>query len=333
MAKWTGITLRNTPEEAGQVPRPRAWYSPDIIVNGATPLERPGILIEEEHYNSLESKPMQVEHPNFIYVRGRNFTATDQVGSWKLFWAPANILLYPKLWRDNQLRDSTSNMNPVLNIKAGEIGATLDAFVWIPPPEAGHCCLLAMALTPGHGDDLLDAEDIVDLCEYNANNAHFAQRNVTLIEADRPNIVDKAGYDHGTVGSTIDLTMLFTNLPKGSRFSIASGTPLNGRTLQDGFQSSTETNHKRGWTDLDIPANWTTLFSYTLVVGNDWTGIPEGAHPELTLRAEMVMSEGHRLYHLGEPAYDLAGNARVDSNKAPVRVLVAGNVVTRYLVA
>ncbi|MBV6286996.1 hypothetical protein [Pseudomonas aegrilactucae] len=331
MAKWTGITLRNSLGEAGEVPRPKSWYSPDIIVNGTEPLPRPGILTEQAYYDALQSKPMVAEQPNYIYVRGKNFTDSDQAGQWKLFWAPVNILLYPSKWMGNQLRDSTSNLTPALDIRAGEIGATLDAFVWVPPAQDPHCCLVAMALTPGHDDAVMENEGIVDLCEYNINNAHFAQRNVNLVDGDRPSVVDKAGYDHGIEASTVDLMMLFSNLPKGSRFTIASGTPLNGQTLTDSFENSTDNNHKRGWPGLEIPANWTTLFSYTLTLGNDWTGIPEGAIPELTLRAELVMEEGHRLYKYGEPALDLAGNPRLDARMAPVRVLVAGNVVTRYL--
>lgn len=332
MTKWTGITVRNSAQERGEIPRPKSWYSPDIIVTGATALREPKILLKENVYHTLESQPMVAQHPNFIYVRGRNFTNVDQSGSWKLFWAPANILLYPKLWRDNQLRDSTSNLAPELNIKAGEIGATLDAFVWVPPPAQDvHCCLIAMALTPGHDESVLGLKDILDLTEYNINHAHFAQRNLNLVNAGRPSVVDKVGYDHGDSDSTVDLSLLFHNLPKGSRFTIASGTPLNGETLSDSFTNSTENDHKRAWTNLKIPAKWTTLFSYTLTLGNDWSGIPEGAEPELIIRAEVVLDSQSRLYHLGEEALDKIGRVRLGADKAPVRVLVAGSVTTRYL--
>jgi len=116
---------------------------------------------------------------------------------------------------------------------------------------------------------------------------------------DDPITTDRVAYDQGSESSLVDLVVTFKNIPKGSSYTIASGTPLNGGTLSHSAENTQDNNFKYGWIDKDIPANWTTMFTYTLNLGDDWTGIPPANNPEVEIRVELVQGSKDRLFYLG----------------------------------
>jgi hypothetical protein len=70
-----------------------------------------------------------------------------------------------------------------------------------------------------------------------------------------------------------------------------------------------------------------------MAFGSDWSGIPDGAKPELTIRGEIAMTSEHRLYN--HPAARVAepdtknGRPRLDKLGNPVKLMIAGTVTTR----
>jgi hypothetical protein len=330
--KWTGIVVRNTTSETGNVPRSTTSGSPDIILAGKQPYVDPSFLTEEKNYGNAYDNTLYIGWPNYLYVRGKNFTDGDLEGHWNLFYATPNILLYPYLWQENQLSTSSGNMNPPFSIKAGKIGASTDSFKWVPPDTSDHYCMIAVAETPGHPNPLKGVTNITSLTETLANNANIAQRNVRLVRGNTPQVVSKAGYDQGDERSIVDLAVLFKNIPKGSSYTVSSGTLLDGKALSHSAENTLDNDFKYAWLDLDIPANWSTLFTYTLTFGSDWSGIPVGHKPEVTIRGELVQGEQDRLYHhplAYTPDPDpLTGRARTSKNGGPVKVIVSGSVST-----
>lgn len=328
--QWSGVVVRCTTSENGQVPRSTSANSPDIIIAGTNPLEDPSMLTKPENYGNAYDNSLYIGLPNYLYVRGKNFTGNGLDGSWNLFWATPNILLYPYLWEDNQLATSAGNKNPPFSIPAGKIGASTDAFTWVPPDTSDHYCMIGLANTPDHGNPLAGVTNITSLADVLANNANIAQRNVHMVRGALPQLVDKARYDQGSEGATVDLAVLFENLPKGSSYTVSSGTPLDGKTLSHSETNTTDNNFKYAWTGLEIPAQWNTMFNYTVTFGSDWSGIPSGHKPKVTIRGELVQEEGDPLYHLGRDAEPdpVTGEVRRGARGGPVRVLTVGSVST-----
>ncbi len=326
--KWDGIVVRNTLSEDGTTPRPTSAYSPDLIISGTVPFEDPSILTDPANYDKPYDARLTIGQPNYLYVRGKNFTDKNLDGHWNLFYATPNILLYPYLWEKNQLATSSGNQNPPFSIEAGKIGASEDSFRWIPQDTSDHYCLIGIAVTEEHGNPLSGVNNISNLADAMANNANIAQRNVLMVRGNVPQVIQEARYDQGSEAAKIDLAVVFENIPKGSSYTVSSGTPLHGKALSHTASNTQDNDFKYAWTDLDIPAHWNTIFTITLNFGNDWSGIPEGRHPSITIRGELVMDSQHRLYHLGRDAgTDPRTNTlRVDANGGPVRILTAGSV-------
>ncbi|RUU96347.1 MULTISPECIES: hypothetical protein [unclassified Mesorhizobium] len=173
---------------------------------------------------------------------------------------------------------------------------------------------------------------VTSLAETLANNPNIAQRNMQMIRGAVPQLVSRAAYTQGDEAQLMDLVVHFQNIPKGSSYTVNSGTPLDGETLHmDGSDTKTN-NFKIGWTDRNVPAQWSTMFDYTLFFGNDWSGIPVGHKPTVSIRGEILMESGHRLYnhpaarvadpdlHTGQPRLDKLGNV--------YKVMTAGTVST-----
>lgn len=327
------ITVRNSIVENGNLPRQYTAGSPDIIVSGKLPFEDPSILVDPKNYNNAYENTLYIGFPNFLYVRGKNFGTQKVEGSWNLYWSTPNILLYPYLWEANQLASSDGNLDPALSLDPGAIGASTNAFAWTPADTQDHYCMIAVAKSPGHPNPLAGVRNVTDLAAAMSNNANIAQRNLQLIRGDVPQVVSSAAYAQGDEPQTMDIAVLLKNLPKGSSWSAASGTTLNGMTLQHAESNTQVNNFKYAWSDLDVPAQWQTFFNYTMAFGSDWSGIPDGAKPELTIRGEIAMTSEHRLYN--HPAARVAepdtknGRPRLDKLGNPVKLMIAGTVTTR----
>lgn len=329
---WTGIVVRCNTNEDGQVPRSASANSPDIILAGTTPLEDPSVLTDPKNYSNAYSNQLYIGHPNYLYVRGKNFTQGDLSGTWNLFYATPNILLYPYLWENNQLGTSGGNKNPAFGIKAGAIGASEDAFTWVPPDTSDHYCMIAIANTPEHGNPVAGVNNISSLADIMANNANIAQRNVQMVRGNLPSVVSYSDYNQGSEEATVDLTVVFSNLPKGSSYTVSSGTPLNGKTLFHKDSNTLDNNFKYAWTNLDIPANWNTTFTIEVTFGSDWSGINPTDHPTFEIRGELVMDSTHALYN----SLGVAADQHLPTHErrvcavsgGPVKVVVAGSVRT-----
>lgn len=327
---WPGIVVRETTSETGTTPRSSSANSPDIIMAGTAPLPDPSILTDSNNYSKEYDNSLYIGRYNYLYVRGKNFTGGTLSGSWNLFYSTPNLLLYPYLWQKNQLATSDGNTNPAFTIGAGAIGASTNAFTWKPDDTSDHYCMVAVANTPEHPNPVKDINCISDLAAIMKDNANIAQRNVHMIRGDIPEFADKVQYDQGAEAAMVDIAIKFSNLPKGSSCIVASGTPLNGKTLEYHVDKTESTDFKYAWTDLAVPKNWTTFFNFSVKFGSDWTGIPSTSHPSVIIRGELVQESTDRLYHLGRPADpDLrSGSKRLDAVGAPVHIITVGSTTT-----
>ena len=329
---WDGIVVRCNKDETGEVPRSVSSSSPDIISNGKVPLEDPSILTKSENYGNAYECNLYEGVTNFLYVRGNNHTTNTLTGSWNLYYSPSNILLYPYLWEKNQLATSGGDRNPAFSIAAGKIGASEDCFTWKPdpPPSGQHYCMIAVAVTENHGNPVSGLNKITDLAEYLKTNANIAQRNTTFIFGNVPEFTDVVNYDQGEEAAVVDIAAVFSNLPKGSSYTIACGKPVDGKTLIHTETNTTDTNFKYAWTDVNMPANWSSNFSVSIKFGSDWSGIPDKAHPTVQIRGELVQHSNDRLYHLGRDAgfCPQKNMLRVDKLGKPVRIITVGTYQT-----
>lgn len=331
---WTGIVVRCTLSENGTVPRNSSSQSPDVIITSPVPFQDPAMLTNPANYGNAYSNDLYIGQQNYLYVRGKNYTTGQLQGTWSLFWATPNILLYPFMWQQNALKTSDGNANPPFTIAAGAIGASENPFTWVPPNVSDHYCLIGLASTPDHGNPVEGVNNITSLATVLSNNANIAQRNVQMVRGQAVQYVNYADYYQGDEGALVDLTAVFQNIPKGSSYTIASGTPLNGQPLSHQDSNTTDYNFKWGWVDQNIPAQWLTRFTITMNFGSDWSGIPPTSNPMVTIRGELVQGMADPLFHLGRPAglHPVTKRARVHPvTGGPVVVVPVGSVTCEYM--
>lgn len=333
---WDGIMVRGSLGETGTVPRGSSSASPDLIAYGTAPLQDPGLLQDEATYGNGYSNNIYLGQFNYLYMRGKNLHNGPIKGHWEFWAVPSNLLLLPGLWKDDQytVRLATSDGNTAPEFEAKEqnqIVASLNAFSWNvkPLPGGRHYCLIGVAVTDLNPNPIDKTMRISDWGAILSQNANIAQRNTNLISGNVPDMSDIVPYDQGSEPSTVDLTFLLTNIPKGSTFRASSGTPLPGYgTISVTVDNTKEYDFKHGVPDLQIPGGWSTTFGWTLTFGSDWGDIT--GTPAVQLRGEIPMDSKHRYYHLGRlaPPHVVTGRPRLDAFGKPVRLLTVGSFQT-----
>jgi hypothetical protein len=329
--KWSGIVVRANKGETGNVPRSSSANSPDVLIApDSEPYKDPSFLTDPSNYDTYYPNALNIGRPNYLYVRGKNFTDGELSGNWTLYFAEPNILLYPYLWEKNILATSTNNQRPPFTIGADAIGASTDPFRWIPPDVSDHYCMIAIAETPDHSNPVAGVSNIEDLATVLSKNANIAQRNVQMIRGDKPQQIMDARYNQGDSSAVLDLSVRFFNIPKGTHYKVSSGTPLNGEALVKSNEKdpdgTTEFNFKTGWVDLDIPAQWNSLFTVELLFGSG--GWPSEGTPKVEIRGELPVAETHALYEIAEFAdpHPDTGVPRLTAGGGPVKIVVVGSV-------
>lgn len=333
---WDGIFVRGSLGEDGQLPRNSSAGSPDLIPYGTTPIKDPSILNTQDTYGDDFSNNIHLGKYNYVYMRGKNLHNGSVKGHWELWAVPSNLILLPGLWRHDEntvrLQTSDGNENPPFSAEAqNDIISSGNAFTWEVKPLPGnrHYCLIGIAVSDQNPNPIADTDKISDWGAILAQNGNIAQRNTHLITGDVPDMTDQVLYNQGSEASKVDLTFILRNIPKGSTFHAACGTPLPGYgTISFDIDSTEDFNFKYGIPDLDIPADWVSNINWTLNFGDDWGDI--SGVPHITVRGEIPMNSDHKYYSLGRIAdpHPRTGEKRLDHVGNPVRIMTVGSFDT-----
>lgn len=322
---WDGMFLRGDLGETGTVPRnSTSSQSADLIAYGTEPMPNPSLLEDASVYSTNYSNQIYLNEYNYMYMRAKNLHSGPVSGHFEFYYSQSNLLLLPAYWQ--QLATSDGNTKPPFAVELqNQIAATTNPFSWlVKPPDQGHYCTIGIVVSDLHGSPVVMTDRITDWTGILASNGNIAQRNMHLITGEAPDIADQVPFNIGIEGATIDLVFILNNIPLGSEFRATSGTPLHGKPITVTNLDTKETSFKQGPTDLDVPANWSTLFGWTLKFGNDWADIT--GTPSVQVRGELVQNSSDPLYHLGRVAgrHPETGQLRVDQNGDLVKLVTFG---------
>ena len=333
---WDGLLMRGSTGETGEIPRSSSSKSPDLIAFGRTPMVNPSVLTEEDQYDNSFSNKIYLSAFNYLYMRGKNLKDGPISGHWEFWAVPSNLILLPGLWKNDpytvRMQTSSGDTRPKFSAEhQNQIVASLDAFTWKvdPLPDNRHYCLIGVAVAEGHPNPIGDQGRISDWGAILAQNGNIAQRNTALVTGDVPDLTDSLPYNQGPEPAQVELAFVFNNMPLGSHFEVASGTPLpDGKTVTLEIKETTEFDFKKATAPLDIPENWSTNFNYNLKFGSNWGDIT--GTPSVTVRGEIPLASEHPFYRLGRIAGRDAttGAMRMDARGAPVRLLTVGTFST-----
>jgi hypothetical protein len=128
-ATYDGFYLRDNLASKGQVPALSPFsLSPDIIGSAVPIPNAQTALSSQDSWQTIyEVKP--APGANYYYVRGLNGSSQPFQGQVSLYCVPAQLLLFPSLWKNSPL--TTANGLDTVSVSAspGHIGVGNDAYV------------------------------------------------------------------------------------------------------------------------------------------------------------------------------------------------------------
>ncbi|WP_118951556.1 hypothetical protein [Taibaiella helva] len=269
MATYNGIFLRSTLGQINTIPKPGALSSsPDLIPYGLSPVSNPQVFFRD-NYNSDPGKALDAGAPNYIYLRGKNFSDkkiednTDGNRP-RLFWSKASLLTYPANW--NEIT-TTPTHNPVSMVAdPGGIGVASEPFIWKPDNISNdHYCMIAKVPSPGYDNEIPNTLQISDFAGWVAKNGGIAWRNVIVNNATTVKLTGvQQFYEQGTEGGKIQFTIICTNVPKGTKVSFSAGAPgPNPPIYLEPTQVSTFPSFTTGVV-CDVPAGYVSDIYFNL---------------------------------------------------------------------
>lgn len=207
MGQWNDVYFRSNKDDSGKCPIGGCLSGCFDIITRNEPLKNPSALIGDD-WNKNDSKNLNANMNNYIYVRGKNLAGKKQTGQVYLYYSKAALLLYPSEWEKNTVKtgagknffdytvDTNSNFLCYDNTQGG--------FVWNPTMITNdHYCLVSRSVTNDNPAPIPKTSDVRDFAKFIANNRSYGWRNVTVVDTDAPTFTTNVYYNQGTEADDI----------------------------------------------------------------------------------------------------------------------------------
>lgn len=263
--QWDDLHLRSYFGDTGEYPTGGSLSkSPDIIPNGMEPIPDPEESFVNNNWDKDMGKDLVANAANYLYVRGNNLGTAATDGIVNLYYAPANLILYPVEWRNNQLQTSAGQKDVLIrDIPSGGKFVTPDAFQWVPEAISGtHYCLIGVAGTERNPNVIPDIDAIEDFAKFISENPNFGWRNVSVISADAPDFTLDVGYNQGSKGDLMKFSIVCTNVPVGAEVSFSAGDSLDPPIYMPPVTVTNGASFSVGM-ETQVPDNFSTTINYS----------------------------------------------------------------------
>lgn len=168
--------------------------SPDIIPFGSIPISTSKYQQTFlDTFNNDLGANLVVNDLNYIYLRGKALTDVASV-TFKLYYIPANILLYPSFWKNNVITTADGkDQVTVSNVKANTPIVVDPPFLWVKTPSptpSDHYCLIART-TDSPDPSTIKHGSIGEFAQWLAENDGYGWRNTTTVTGGIPDQLQK----------------------------------------------------------------------------------------------------------------------------------------------
>jgi len=346
MALYDSILLRQNLQDQGIMPRTGGWTaSPDIIMAGTEPIQQPTqVFTSAESYATDPTQPVVQNATNYVYVRGKNLSATAQAGEARVFAARQSLFLYPQQWLQNPLKTTAGlDTTPIAQLDENQIGVTKDPLVWIAGDISEHHCLVGFISTDSHPFDSQKPPNAVtslnDLAAWIGKTGGSGWHNVQFTTAGAPTFTNTTNYPGSSTPGKIQFAITCNECPVGSEVSFSCGTPLPDGTYINLPRTRIETTGQIGFfVDYEIPAGWTSPIMYSYYdnglppAGENW-GVSMSASIKSDTESTLEFAQYTRPRAEVFPnhfAVGADGRVRTDMGDMPVsRLIPVGSDLTK----
>jgi hypothetical protein len=326
---WEDLLVRNTITDTGQIPAQGGLSaSPDIIPQGKEPLADPTTLIAD-----MSSEPAQnvfSGESNYLYVRGANHAAAEQSGHVHLYYSRASLLMYPRQWKENELKLNNHQAGSPVSAKAGANFVTLEPFYWenVPQPPVGdHYCLVSRIETQQNPDPIPDVFQIADFAKFISENRGFAWRNIAVVaDPDAPTLEEHIHYEQGDTSEEVHFLVECTNVTPGCFVGFNCGTKGPNPPIDLPKTEVTKSTESIGIA-TQVPAGFDSYI--TLLYWANGKTQPENA--KFALRAIYIPPSGEEWAGIGvDPAEFGIPPERLPERAGPVRATALGSFTVNF---
>jgi hypothetical protein len=299
--QWDDIYMRDNFGDTGEVPcKSPGWTSsPDIIPNGVNLLSDP-VKYLKDNWDKDVGQQTVLNQQNYFYVRAKNLFNGERKGTFKVYYCPQHLFLFPSLWSEGQLK--TSSGIDFVSATAQKIGDLVipDEPFTLPPSESEeHHCMIAQVITDGHPNPLPPAGSIADtnaLAKFILDHPNYVWRNISLVKKDIPTFTHNFGLESGNEDSQIMFQLECKNITPGSFVAFSCGTPIpsgtdKGKLIKLQKTEVTQPNIALGTITLNIPKNFNTTISYSY-----WAKTPVQEGWKVSFKAIVIQNPGDELY-------------------------------------
>lgn len=126
---YNGFYLRNNLSSRGSLPAVSPFNLCPDIIQSSQPVDNPQVAFST--IDSWQTLYPTAPEPgqNFYYLRGLNGGTESFSGQMKLYWAPAQLIMFPSSWKNNPLTSSAGLEEINVQADVGHIGVGDSAFV------------------------------------------------------------------------------------------------------------------------------------------------------------------------------------------------------------
>lgn len=247
-ATFDGFYLRDNLASNGAVPAIAPYNLCPDIIQSPTPIADPQTTL-----STLESwDRMYRTEPeagvNYYYARGVNGTpgGTFQ-GEMSLFWTPAELILFPSLWKNNPLLTASGGETVPVSAAAGHIGVGTEPWLLSWPSASHGASTFTSFVAQNLASPIPTISDWIQMSQLMTQQLNFGWRNAVTFDpaGNGGMMMQRMGLTiPGTVGQpgTVQLVLTATGFVGGTVGVIADRyTPeqkpvqiLPTRITQDG---------------------------------------------------------------------------------------------------
>jgi hypothetical protein len=237
---YSGLFLR---DYLGQTPTGtntgQGWTSsPDIIPYGQNPATDTSIFTSPDGYANPFSSEVFVGQNNWLYVRALNATSGPVAGRFWLYYTSGNAVLWPQNWERGgiEVRGIGQNWVDAQAQTPNEVVVGAAPFLWKPPAESKHYCLIAFAENPPLSSPpespaptgYMNTWD--QLGQYVISHPNMAWRNTVDVKRDTPTWQYQVPITGADEGGMFYCGIKMTTMPTDAFFSFSVLGPDNRTT-------------------------------------------------------------------------------------------------------
>jgi hypothetical protein len=213
---YNGFYLRDNLASNGQVPALAPYNQCPDIIQSSTPISDPqDTLSTPASWNEIyQTAPMPGE--NYYYVRGLNGSQSNFQGELSLFCIPAELLLFPSLWKNSPLQTGSGSETVTVGAAVGHIGVGDQPFVMTWPSAAAQAASSTFAsfIAQNTASPIPTISSWIEMSQLMTQQLNFGWRNAVAFDpiANGGTMLHQMGVSiPATVGESASLQLILTS--------------------------------------------------------------------------------------------------------------------------